>query len=322
VKVAVTGGTGFVGSHLVEALRARGDDVRCLMRAPRAAASLTGLGAQVVAGALDDARALDALCEGADVVYHVAGLIAAPSEEAFARVNREGTAAVAGAARRAGAGRVLYVSTLAVTGPTVPGRPLDESGPPRPVTAYGRSKGAGEDVLRADGVPFTIVRPPIVFGPRDRQVLRLFRAARWRVLPVLAGGFQELSMVYAPELAQALIAAATSEKTRGGTYHAAHPEPITQREWARQIAAAMGVTPRLVSIPPTALRGVLRVTGTMARLKGQASLLDANKADELLAPAWTCDSTALLRDAGWRATRPHPDAFAETARWYRNAGWV
>ena len=322
MRVAVTGGTGFVGSHLVEALRACGDDVRCLVRAPRDAASLSALGAQVVPGALDDARALEALVAGAEVVYHVAGLVAAPSEEAFARVNREGTAAVAAAARRAGAGRVLYVSSLAVTGPTVPGRPLGESGPPRPVTAYGRSKGAGEDALRAEGVPFTIVRPPIVFGPRDRQVLRLFRAARWRVLPVLAGGTQELSMVYAPELAQALIAAARSEKTRGGTYHAGHPEAITQREWARQIAAAMGVTPRLVSIPPAAVRGVLRVTGTLARLKGQASLLDANKADEMLAPAWTCDSTALLRDAGWRATRPLPDAFAETARWYRSAGWV
>jgi nucleoside-diphosphate-sugar epimerase len=142
------------------------------------------------------------------------------------------------------------------------------------------------------------------------------------VLPVLGGGGQELSLVYGPDLAEAVVAAATSPRTRGGTYHAAHPDVVTQREWMSAIAGALGVRARVVSIPSGAVRGALRVTAGLARARGRSTLLDPSKAEELLAPAWTCTSAALLRDAGWRARHPLSVAFAETARWYREAGWL
>ncbi len=322
MRVALTGATGFVGSHLLEALARRGDTLACLVRTATLEPPLRALGARVVKGDLADERALADLVDGAEVVHHVAGRVAAPSEAEFLRVNRDGTRRVVEAAARAGVRRLVYVSSLAVTGPTVPGRPLDASGPPRPVTAYGRSKQAGEEEVRAGGVPFTIVRPPVVFGPRDREVLRLFRIARTGVVPVLGDGTQELSLVFGPELADALVAAAVSPRTEGGTYHAAHPDVITQRGFVEAIARAVGRRPRVIALPPPVVRAGLRLSGLVARLRGRASVLDPAKGDELLAPAWACTTAELERDAGWRSRVSLEEALVRTARAYRDAGWL
>lgn len=322
MRVALTGGTGFVGGHLAEVLRACGDDVACLVRSEEAGRALASLGCRCVLGSLDDEDALRRLADGAEVVYHVAGVIAAASPEAFLQVNRDGTRRVGAVARAAKARRLVYVSSLAVTGPTTPGRPLDEAGPPRPVTAYGRSKQAGEDAVRASGVPFTIVRPPIVYGPRDRQILRLFRMARHGLAPLLGDGTQELSLVHARDLAGALVAAATATQTAGRAYHAAHAATVTQQGLMEAIGTAVGKRTRLVPLPPALVRAALRLGRAAARLRGRPSVLDPNKAAELLAPAWTCSSAALERDTGWRATIDLRAGLEETARWYRAAGWL
>jgi nucleoside-diphosphate-sugar epimerase len=294
--------------------------VACLVRTPAAMASR--LRVRVVAGDLHDPAALDALVAGADVVFHVAGEISARSEGELLAVNRDGTAAVAAACRRASVARLVYVSSLAATGPAERGRPVTEATPPRPVTAYGRSKLAGEDAVRASGVRFTIVRPPIVYGPRDRQTLRLFRLARGRVAPLLGDGAQELSLVNVADLADALVAASATPATDGGTYHAAHSEIFTQRALFESLARAMGSRPRLVPLPPAAVRAGLRLSGTVARLTGRRTLLDPAKAPELLAPAWTCATDALARDAGWRARIALEQGGREAAEWYTRAGWL
>jgi 2-alkyl-3-oxoalkanoate reductase len=256
------------------------------------------------------------------VVFHVAGAIAARSEAEFMAVNRDGTAAVARACARARTTRLVYVSSLAVTGPSERGRPVDETAPPRPLTPYGRSKRAGEEAVRDSGAAFTIVRPPVVYGPRDRQTLRLFRMARRGLTPILGDGAQELSLVHAGDLAEALVAASSSPAAAGRTYHAAHPEVVTQRALLEEIGRAVGGTPRFVRLPDGAVRGALAIAGVIARLAGRATLLDPAKAAELLAPAWTCATTALQRDAGWRAEIPLARGLRETADWYAAAGWL
>jgi nucleoside-diphosphate-sugar epimerase len=318
VRVAVTGATGFVGGHLLE--RLGGGEVSCLARAPSEA--LARSGCRVVTGAISDAAALDTLVAGADVVFHVAGTIAGRSEAEFLAVNRDGTAAVAQACRRARVGRLLHVSSLAVTGPAERGRPVDETSSPRPVTAYGRSKLAGEEAVRASGAAFTIMRPPIVYGPRDRQTLQLFRLTRWGVVPLLGDGAQELSLVHAADLADALIAAAAARDAEGRVYHAAHPEVVTQRALLQEIARAVGTRPRLVPVPDAAVRAGLAVAGALSRVVGRRTLVEPGKAPELLAAAWTCATEALGRDTGWRARVPLVQGLTETAAWYRQAGWL
>jgi nucleoside-diphosphate-sugar epimerase len=322
MRIALTGATGFVGSHLAEALLAAGHDVACLVRTPSKAADLHSRGARLIEGGLDDGAALGRLLEGADTLHHVAGVVAARTPEEFESVNRAGTFAVARRARDLGVRRMVYVSSLAVSGPSAPGRPLEEADRDRPVTPYGRSKQAGEEAVRASGVAYTIVRPPAVYGPRDRELLRVFQLARRGLAPLLGDGRQELSFVHAADLARALMAAGESEATLGRTYHAAHPETVTQRAFVEAVAHALGRTIRTLRVPAPLVRGALWATGTLARLRGRATMLSPDKADELLAPAWTCSSEALARDAGWRAAIALEQGLAETAAWYRAAGWL
>jgi nucleoside-diphosphate-sugar epimerase len=322
MKTLVTGATGFVGSHLVEALRRREDDVTALARSPAKAAALSPLGVRVVAGDLHDRAALERAVEGQDVVYHVAGVVAARSEADFMAANRDGTRNVIEAAERAGVGRVVLVSSMAAAGPTIKGRPLRGDELPRPVTAYGRSKLAAEQVVTASPLPWTIVRPPMVYGPRDLEVLKVFRLARLGLAPVLGDGTQELCAVHGADLADALIAAGTSPAAVGRAYYACHPEIFTGAEMARAVGRTMGKSPAVIRVPAAIGRGVLMVTEAAARLAGQTTILTADKANEFFQPAWTGDPEPLTRDTGWRAARDLRTGLEETYRWYRTAGWL
>lgn len=323
MRVAVTGGTGFLGRHLLAALVERGDEVAALVRSPAKAEGVRLRGCRVVEGALEDGAARARLLSGAGVVYHVGGLVAAPSLAAFRRVNRDGTALLARDAAAAGVARFLLVSSLAVTGPSPRGRSLDEASGPGPVTQYGHSKREGETAARASGVPLTIVRPPAVYGPGDRAFLTLFRlVATSGVFPLLGDGRQELSLVFAPDLARALVAAATSSATLGGTYHAAHAEVVTQRQLGEALGRALSRRVRFVRLPGPLLVALLHAARVLGRVAGRSRLPAPDKAHELLAPAWRASSEALRRDASWVADVPVERGFAITAAAYRDAGWI
>ncbi len=325
MRAFVTGGTGFVGAHLVQALRARGDDVTVLVRSPAKAAALKwDSGVRVVPGDLSAAAALTEGVAEADVVFHVAGSVRGHTPADFFRANRDGTARVleATAGASPSPGRLVLVSSLAVAGPSAPGRPHESGDEAGPVTDYGRSKRAAEDIVRGADLPWTIVRPAAVYGERDPEFLRLFKTVRLGVAPVFGEGTQELSFIHAGDLAAALIAAAVSAAAAGRTYYAAHPETVTSRDVALTAGRVMGSTPRIVPLPGPVARGLLGVIGTAARLAGQATLLNADKANEFLAPAWTCSSAPLTRDTGWEAATDLETGFRRTVAWYRERGWL
>jgi nucleoside-diphosphate-sugar epimerase len=321
MKALVTGATGFVGSHLAEALLRRGAEVTALVRSPGKAALLNALGVRQVRGDLHSPEALRAATAGQDVIYHVAGLVAARDEADFLRGNREGTAnlieAIGGADPR-----LMLVSSMAAGGPAPRGRPLSGSEASAPVTMYGRSKLAGEELVRASRLPWTIVRPPMVYGPRDTEVLKVFRIARTGLIPVFGDGTQELSAVYGPDLAEALIAAAESDAALGKTYYACHPELFSSMEFVRAVGRSLEKSVRVLTLPEWVARGALGVTGTAARLAGKATILTADKANEFFQPAWTGDPGPLMRDTGWRPAHDLTAGLAATAQWYRQSGWL
>jgi nucleoside-diphosphate-sugar epimerase len=322
MKALVTGATGFVGSHLAEALRSRGDEVTALVRSPSKASALGPLGVHVVSGDLDDPDSLARAVEGQDVVFHVAGLVAARDEETFLRINRDATASLAAAAARARVGRLVYVSSMAAGGPAPKGHPLTGTEPPRPVTAYGRSKLAGERAVTEGPLPWVIMRPPTVYGPRDREVLKVFRMARWGLAPVFGDGSQELSAVHGADLAEALVAAGTATGTAGKIYYPCHPEVVTSAAFVRAVGSAMGRRVRLVPVPRPLGRAILGLTEASARLAGQTTILTRDKANEFFQVAWTGDPRPLIRDSGWRAAHNIASGMADTYRWYRGAGWL
>lgn len=321
-RVLVTGATGFVGSHLIESLAARDVGVRALVRGTSDVSLLDRHGVEQVIGSLDDEAALARAMEGVDIVFHLAALTYARSEADFERVNVAGTRLVVEAARAAGVWRVVYLSSLAAAGPSSDGRPVRATDEPRPLTAYGRSKLAGERVcLAASGVDVAILRAPAIYGPRDRELLRFFRYAALGILPVPAGPERRLQMVHARDVAEALAHAAAAPDTRG-IYHVAEPRAYTWTEIVELIARAVGRRGWPVRIP----RPVVRLAGAAsewgAALVGRTTIFNRDKVKELLAPGWLCDTEPLRRDAGFEAKIALPEGLEETAAWYRANGWL
>jgi nucleoside-diphosphate-sugar epimerase len=333
MRALVTGATGFVGSHLAEALLRQGAEVTALVRSPSKAALLNQLGVRQVRGDLHDRAALIEATRGQDAIFHVAGLVAAHDEAEFRYGNREGTAKLVAAIREALPSRgtaepprLVYVSSMAAGGPAPRGRPRQGHEPSAPVTAYGRSKLEGEEVVRGSGLLWTVIRPPMVYGPRDTEVLKVFRLTRTGLVPVFGDGTQELSAIYGPDLAEALVAAATSEAAPGRTYYACHPEVFSSRSFveavARVVRPANTRAIRVVPLPPWLARGALTVTGAAARLAGKATILTRDKANEFLQPAWTGDPSPLIRDTGWRPSHGLETGLPATLLWYREQGWL
>ena len=323
MRVFVTGGTGFVGSHVVRALAARGHAPVCLVRDPgKAAAAFAGASPDLVRGDLDDGAALARGSAGADAVVHVAGLTAARTRTELFAVNVEGTRAVTVAAAAAGVRRFVHVSSLSAAGPVANGVVPTTGDEALPVSDYGRSKLAGEEPVRALAIPWTILRPPAVYGPRDVEFLRIFRIVRRGVTPIFGAGAQRLSLVFAPDLAEAIARCLDGAVPSGRVFYPAHRDVTTSRALVEAIARALGVPSRIVPVPTALVRPFLWLSGTAARLAGRATLLAPDKANEILADAWTCSPSALESATGWHAATALADGLRLTADWYRAAGWL
>lgn len=333
MKTFVTGGTGFVGSHLVELLQARGYEVTCLVRDRSKAERI--FGSQLPHLELGDLNDIDALmrgAEGAQLVFHVAALTAAKNPAEFRHTNVEATRSVVEVTRRASRDleRLVYVSSLAALGPTRRGTILPDDATPRPVTAYGESKLAGEEIIKASDLPWTVVRPPAVYGPRDRELLKLFAMVKKGWATVFGDGAQELTLIHVSDLAQALLAAAQSSETVGESFFATHPEVVTQVELVYRIhkaLAALGFRkesdePRVVPLPETVARISLGIIGAAARLAGRRTVLSADKAAEFLAEAWTCSPRRLKQATDWSPTYDSNEGLFQTAKWYRDHQWL
>ncbi len=314
--VAVTGATGFVGRNLVRHLTERGYVVRALVRRGK-----TVEGAEVVSGDLESAEALNALVRGTRFVFHLGGRVTAGEEAEFDRANVDGTRRLVEAVEQAGIERLIHVSSLAVTGPSLRGRPVDETANPVPVTAYGRSKLKGEAVVRGSRAPWVIARPCAVYGPHDRAFLDLFRSvARLGVAPVIGEGGQELSMIHVEDLCEALARMAVSPPCARGIYHVAHPEIVSQVDLAAAVGAALGRKARPVRVPVPVFRAYAASVGALSRWTGKETFIASWKIPEYLAPAWTCRTESLHLATGFVAARGLIEGVKATAEWYASEG--
>ncbi len=323
--VLVTGGTGFVGSHLVEALLARGRAVRCLVRDPRQPKWLDGMKVEAVTGTLEDADALRKAVAGVEVVYHVAGLTKAPDRDGYMRGNADGAVRLAEAALEAAPGlkKFLLVSSLAASGPAPEGRAVREDDPCRPVSSYGESKVAAEERLKAlgDRLPLVIVRPPIVIGPRDAEFFQVFKAVSRHIRPHLGWG-KTLSWVYATDLAQGMIAATESPRAGGATWFIAHPRCVRGEELGEEIARALGTWSIPVRIPDAVTAALAFAAETGNRLLGRMGIFNREKAREIAQKSWVCDVSRARADLGFECATPLAEALRRTAAWYRERKWL
>jgi nucleoside-diphosphate-sugar epimerase len=333
--VLVTGATGFIGLHLVEALVRRGDRVRCLVRPSSRIEPLRALGVGLATAEFDDLPALIDAVAGADTVFHAAGLIRAFSKGEFYRVNELGTARLAEAcAAQASPPRLVLVSSIAAAGPAPLGQVRREDDRPAPLSHYGQSKLAAERAAQefAGRMPLTIVRPGFVFGPRDSVFAKIVRAIRHFHSHLCPGWHPPaLSYIHVSDLVDLLLAAAER-----GNRVPAYEESYTGRGRYFAVAAEhptyaeLGLLLRTMLARPYA--PVIRVPGPLAwfagglsewfgRLRGTPEELCFDKIRDAIVPSWACSGEAARRDLGFAPAKPLPQRLAETVEWYRANGW-
>ncbi len=309
--VAVTGATGFIGRHLVVALARAGWRIRLLLRREPDVPQWRGLRLQVVSGALADEAAMSRLVEGVDAVIHVAGLIKAARREQFFSVNCEASATLARTvARIAPQAHFMLVSSLAAREPSL--------------SDYAASKRAAEAaVLDTLGPRVTVLRPPAVYGPGDRETLLFFQLARGARVPLLGGPEARLAMMHVHDLSRLIVALAASTP-RGAVLAGAdgRPEGYRWDELLGTAARAVGnLEPRFFKVPQPLLGGVALV-GDLARAMGVASMLSSQKLRELRHADWSVSPAELAQPPGWSAQLDLDAGFADAVAWYRSAKWL
>ncbi len=323
--VAVTGGTGFVGSHLVEHLLARGyTDIRCLVRSD--SRWLAGLPVTFVTGDMNDAAALRTLLGGAERVFHVAALTRSRSWKDFRRANVEGTENLLRAAIEVcpDVRQIVLTSSLAAVGRSDVAIP-DETAPLHPVSMYGRSKMEMERAAEAfaDRLPIAIVRPPAVYGPRETDIFSFIQTLSKGVCPIVGRGVEPaLSLIYVADLVAGMVGAAESGASTGKTWFLGSPEAYSWHQVRDAVCQALGrrVLTLHVSRAAVPLVGVL--SEWAGRLAGTYPPLNREKAMEILHAATMCSSEKALRQLGFRPQVPLADGMRMTVDWYRENGWL
>lgn len=316
-RVLVTGATGFVGSHVAQAFVEAGYQARVGTRASSNLRWISDLDTErVPLDVRGEPEDISRAVENVDVVVHAAGITRARRAEDYYSVNAGGTDKLAAAALRAGVRRFVLISSLAARGPD------GLANGDHPESDYGRSKLEAENHLRSlEGrMEAVVLRPAAVYGPRDTDLLPLFRMANAGWLPVPSGA-SPLQPLYAEDAARAALAAA--RKPVGfGPLPVAENRRYSWRDVTVELENALGRTVRAVRLPTAAFVLAGQATELAARPFSAAPIFDERRARDLALNAWTCDVSGTEEALGWRAEVPLFEGLERTARWYGQVGWL
>jgi len=244
--ILVTGATGFVGGHLVKRLRQEGFKVRAVVRTPAKAGALKDLGVEVVPGDIDDRASLEAAAKGCDRIIHLVGIIQEGRGFTFRSVHIEGTGHVLDAAKKAGIRHVVYQSALGTR--------------ENAKSEYHRTKWEAEKLVRASGIPYTILRPSLIYGPGDLFTIRISEMIKLSpVLPVIGSGRSKIQPIYIEDVTSCIVKIAAGDPHLGKTYEIGGPDELTYEEVTKAIAAAMGVDRPVVHMPLLFMRTMAKV---------------------------------------------------------------
>lgn len=298
--LAVTGGTGFVGQHLLRMALEAGYDVRALTRGSKPAEDKVAW----IEGALDRPDSLSELCTGADAVVHIAGLISG-TKAAFEAVNAAGTANVIDAARKAGVRRLIHISSLAAREPDL--------------SDYGWSKAKSERLVAASGLDWTIVRPPAVYGPGDRETLELFKMAKRGLVALPPKG--RFSLIHVEDLCRLILAVVDEPEAVSHTYE---PDDAREGGWehrhfARTLGRIFGRRATTISTPKLVMRGASRLDRLFRRKNAK---LTADRVNYFCHPDWVVTAQHRPPPSLWTPQVRTPTGLKQTADWYLAQGWL
>jgi dihydroflavonol-4-reductase len=329
MRIAVTGGTGFVGSHVVELLIERGDEVNCLVLPSEGPLWLESLAAdkrlRFFEGGVTDRASLGSFVEGCDAIVNIAGLTRSKTEEGFLEVNAGGAVNLVEAALALPKGprHIISMSSLAASGPCPEGRCLDEDEPLRPITPYGRSKAALETSLRAyEGrMHCTFIRAPGVYGPRDRDFLQYYKLVM-RGFRLIAGPRNVSSLLYVKTLASAILSCILNPAAYGEAFFIADEGEYDWDDFSAMIEAALGKRTLRLAVPEWAVALVVLASEMAKPFAKRPPLLTKYKLLEMRQPRWVVSTAKAERLLGFKPLASTAEAIAETGRWYLAKGWI
>jgi nucleoside-diphosphate-sugar epimerase len=286
---------------------------------------LDGLPVSVVRGSYYDVDSLREAVGSVDYVFHIAGVTKARK----AREYNDGNVLSTRNLLNAAAGnphlrKFCFVSSQAAVGPSLEGKPVDETSPCNPITTYGVTKLEAETLcqLHADRVPITIVRPPAVYGPRDTDILNIFAWAKKGVVLGLGSREKRMSLIYGPELARAIIDVTVSEKTTGETYFAADEMHYSYVEVLTIATRLFGKKPRTIVVPKSILYSLAAIAETISLFAATAPVLNLDKVRDLVQKEWTCSTRKIEEHVGFRSQVTIQEGLEKTLAWYAVQGWL
>ncbi len=320
MKALVTGATGFIGSHLCEGLVKRGFEVIYLSRGTSNLKWVESLDITQVRGDCTIPESLQNVVSDVDYVFHLAGLTKSPSGKAFFTVNHKGTENLikAVAERNTKVKRFLYLSSLAAAGPGRNGHPVVEETTPHPVSDYGRSKLEGErEVLKyKNQMPITIIRPPAVYGPRDKDMLLIFKMMK-------KGFFFDLgkcyySLLYVDDLVQGILLSTEEKKAEGQTYFLSDGHSYTGEEIAKEISSALDVKAKPLKVP----KFVMPFFAFVGERVNKQGIINRDRIKDFKHSYWVCDSKKAREEIGFSPRVSLKEGIKWTADWYRIHRWL
>ncbi|MFH1784715.1 MAG: SDR family NAD(P)-dependent oxidoreductase [bacterium] len=330
MKVLITGANGFIGSHLTEALLDKGYSVRCLLRktsdlswlAPLEEKSSGRL--EFVYGDICDKESLRAVVGDVDYVYHVAGLVKAHRPQRYYEVNVEGTRNLAEVTRDISPNikKFVFFSSLAASGPSDDGHLLKELETSHPVTDYGKSKRDAEDLLKNDfssKLPVVVIRPPIIYGPRDRGFYFYFKIVKKGIIPVTG---KKISACFVSDLVKGAILAAESKASDSQVYFISDPVPFSPESIGRTIAKFLQVDAKKIKVPAFIVMAAGFLSQFISDLSGKITIFNIQKAREMVQPYWVCDVSKARAELGFKASIDIEEGIRITVDWYKKRGWL
>jgi dihydroflavonol-4-reductase len=326
MKALVTGASGFIGSHIVDLLLSRGHSVRVLLRKTSSTAWLKGLPVEFMYGDLFDVDALQAAARTVDYVYHSAGLTKAKTKEEYFRANTLGTknlleATLAGSP---GLRRFVLLSSQTAGGPSLSKSPATEEAAPHPITTYGKSKlEAEKETLRyGERIPVTIVRPPAVYGPRDKDVFEFFHTMNKGLQPIVGFNEKYVSLIHVGDLVRGILMAGESDRAVNQTYYISSREVYGWKEVGNITKRLLGRRVLRVRVPEAGVYAVAAFSEFFALFSPKPALINLEKARDMVQDYWTCDSSKAKRDFGYEQEISLEDGIRNSIEWYRDQGWL
>ncbi len=320
----VTGGTGFIGSHLVDNLLGeyRSDQVRCLVR--NHDRWLTGKSVTRVHSDLFNLSDMRRALQGVEIVYHIAGMVKAPSERELLHANVEATETLIRLAAKSGVKKVIVLSSLAAVGPSN-GSPVTETVPMNPISSYGRSKMKMEEMIRSLDLPdmtITILRPPAVYGPREEQIYTWFKLLNKRFSPVIGDGTSpRLSMIYVSDLIRGIRLAEKIEQPGVYTFFLTGPEIVNWNQIRKIGSKVLGKRSIPLYIRPNWVSKIAGAVESTASLFGAYPAFNREKAREMV-HEWTCSSRKAETELGYRPEVDLEEGISRTIHWYKKHHWL